>query len=113
MQKGANAVIYLGNVQVTSLSVNGVELSAEEYDIQNRVLTIYSAALTEEYNTVEINDETVTVTVVEIGTITYGAEEPETNLGLIIGLSVGGAVLVAGAVVAFILIRRKKVGTND
>ena len=107
VQKGANAVIYLGNVQVTSLSVNGVELSAEEYDIQNRVLTIYSPALTEEYNTVEINDETVTVTVVEIGTITYGAEEPETNLGLIIGLSVGGAVLVAGAVVAFILIRRK------
>ena len=114
VQKGINAVIYLGNVQVTSLSVNGVALSEEEYDIQNRILTIYSTALTEEYNTVEINDETVTVTVVEVGSVVYGAEEPETNLGLIIGLSVGGAVLVAGAVVvAFILIRRKNVGINN
>ncbi len=114
VQQGANAVIYLGNVDASVISVNGVELSEDDYDIANNILTIYSKALVDEYNEVEIDDQTVTVTVVKIGTVTYGQEgSNNSNLGLIIGLSAGGLLLVAGAVVTIVLVRRKKVGTND
>ena len=108
VQKGTNAVIYLGNVAVSSVSVNGVELTEADYDIQNKVLTIYASALTAEYNEVELGDQTVVITVEEIGTVTYGQEEPESNVGLIIGLSVGGAVLVAGAILTVVLVKKKK-----
>ena len=114
MQEGTNALIYLGNVEVTSLSVNGVEVSSEDYEIKNNILTISAKVLTNEYNEVEINGQTVNVTVVKIGMVTYGQEEGGSNVGLIVGLSVGGGVLLlGGAIVAVVLVRRKKVGTND
>ncbi len=62
---GCNAVIYLGNVEVNTVTVNGVQLTAEQYNVKNLMLTIYVDVLTEGVNTVVINgDKTVSVTVV-------------------------------------------------
>ena len=106
IQRGTNALIYLGNQELTSITVNGVEVGQDKYEIKNRTLILSAELFTEEYNEVVINDQTITVTMVDIDSITIGGKGA--NLGLIIGLSVGGAVLVAGAVVAIILIRKKK-----
>ena len=63
VQKGCNAVIYLGNVKVESVSVNGNQLTAEQYEVRNYMLTIYADALTQTENEVNINGEhTITVT---------------------------------------------------
>ena len=63
IEKGCNAVIYLGNIEVETVSVNGTTLSAEQYSIENLMLTISAELLTEDANSVVINgDKTVTVT---------------------------------------------------
>ena len=65
IERGCNAVIYLGNVVVSSVTVNGKQLSLDQYKIENLMLTLYKDHLTEEINTVVINgDKTVYVTVV-------------------------------------------------
>ena len=110
IQRGTNALIYLGNQELTSITVNGVEVGQDKYEIKNRTLILSAELFTEEYNEVVINDQTITVIMVDIDSITIGGKGA--NLGLIIGLSVGGAVLVAGAVVAIILIKKKK-ATNS
>lgn len=112
IQKGTNALIYLGNVKITSLTVNGEEVNEEDMQIRNATLILDGELFTEEYNTVVINDQTITVTVSSAG-LSNGETSNGGNLGLIIGLSVGGVLVVGGAVVAFILIRRKKLGTNN
>ncbi len=66
IQKGCNAVIYLGNVCVNSVSINGTLLTEEQYEIENLMLTIKADLLTEESNEIVINGEkTVIVTLVE------------------------------------------------
>ena len=63
-EEGCNALIYLGNIVVESVSVNGRELGTDEYTISNLVLTIRSELLTEEENEITINgDKTITVTI--------------------------------------------------
>ena len=39
VQKGCNAVIYLGNVEVETVKLNGVQLTKEQYEIKNLMLT--------------------------------------------------------------------------
>ena len=63
IQKGCNAVIYLGNVEVNSITLNGKQLTQEEYKVKNFTLTVNAGLLTEAVNTIIINgDKTVTVT---------------------------------------------------
>ena len=63
IQQGCNAVIYLGNIEVESVSINGTELTAEQYSIENLMLTIGAELLTEDINEILINgNKTVTVT---------------------------------------------------
>ena len=63
VEEGCNAVIYLGNVVVNTVTVNGIELSAEQYEIHNYTLTINCELLTQDVNEVLINgDKRVTVT---------------------------------------------------
>ncbi len=65
VEKGCNAVIYLGNVTVDSVAVNGAQLTEEQYRVENLMLIIDESLLAEGGNTVVINgDKTVTVTVV-------------------------------------------------
>ena len=66
IDKGCNAVIYLGNVKVDSVTLNGRQLAKDQYKIENYMLTIYAELLTEEENTVIINgNKTVTVILVK------------------------------------------------
>lgn len=64
LEKGCNAVIYLGNIKVDSVTVNGTTLTADQYKVENLMLTIDASLLTQDINTVVINDKTITVTVV-------------------------------------------------
>ena len=66
IQKGCNAVVYLGNVKVGSVSVNGKALAPGEYTVENLMLTVGCDLLTEEVNVIVINsNRTVTVTLVD------------------------------------------------
>ena len=66
IDRGCNAVIYLGNVKVTSVSLNGTQLTSEQYDVSNLMLTIDASLLTQNENEIVISGEhTVTVTLVD------------------------------------------------
>ena len=66
IEKGCNAIIYLGNVEVVSVTLNGTPLSNEQYHIENLMLTISNDLLTDGNNVIVINDnKTVNVTVVQ------------------------------------------------
>ncbi|MBR2498758.1 MAG: GH32 C-terminal domain-containing protein [Clostridia bacterium] len=108
--KGTDAIIYLGNVKLESIFVNGEQLNQGDYEVKNNILTIFAKSLVEEFNQVQINDTTLTISITTIeGTIPTGS-----NLGLILGLSAGGVVLAGAGVTAILFIRRKKkIGTND
>ena len=65
IQKGCNAVIYLGNVKVDTVAVNGRQLTEEQYKVENLMLTIGAELLTESDNEIVINgDQTIHVTLV-------------------------------------------------
>ena len=66
IQKGCNAVIYLGNVEVNSITLNGVTLTENQYKVKDFMLTIDASLLSENGNEVVINGEqTVTITLVK------------------------------------------------
>ncbi len=66
IQKGCNAVIYLGNVEVNSVTLNGVALTSSQYNIKDYMLIIDAELLIENINEVIINGEnTVIVTLVQ------------------------------------------------
>ena len=64
IDKGCNAVIYLGNVKAESVKLNGTVLTEEQYKIENYTLTIDKDLLTKDINEVIIDGKTVTVTLV-------------------------------------------------
>lgn len=113
VQQGTNAMIYLGNVVVTSISVNGTDLTANDYKIENNVLTLYPSVLTEEYNAVVINGtKSLTVTVTEIDKTPITPDEKPLNIGIIVGPIAGGVALVVAVILIIIIRRKKKVGNN-
>ena len=57
IQKGCNAVIYLGNVEVDSVVLNGKQLTEVEYTVKNFMLTIDASLLTENDNEIVINGD--------------------------------------------------------
>ncbi|MBR1867061.1 MAG: hypothetical protein IJ800_00565 [Clostridia bacterium] len=64
LSSGLNATLYVGNVVVSSVSVNGKELDLSQYTFKNRVLCIDKEVLTLGENDVCINgDKNVKVTV--------------------------------------------------
>ena len=66
IEEGCNAVIYLGNIEVESVTLNGTQLSRNQYKVENLMLTIDAELLTEEINEIVVNGEdTVTVTIVK------------------------------------------------
>ena len=63
IQKGCNAVIYLGNIPLNSVVLNGKQLTQEQYKVENLMLTIYAEVFTENNNEIVINgDKKITVT---------------------------------------------------
>ncbi len=66
LQRGCNAVIYLGNVEVGSVKLNGTALTEEQYRVENYMLIIGEELLTADTNEIIINGEkTVVVTLVD------------------------------------------------
>ena len=64
VESGCNAVIYLGNVEVDTVMLNGAQLSKEQYRVENLMLIIYADSLAQGANSVVINgDKNVTITV--------------------------------------------------
>lgn len=55
VERGCNAVIYLGNVEVESVSVGGVQLTEEQYRVENLMLIIGAELLTSTDNEIVIN----------------------------------------------------------
>ncbi len=63
VQRGCNAVIYLGNVEVETVALNGTQLTEEQYKIENLTLTISADLLTQDVNEIVINGgKSITVT---------------------------------------------------
>ena len=65
IESGCNAVIYLGNVEPDTVTLNGNQLSPDQYTVENYMLTINCELLNNGENEVVINGQTVTVNVVE------------------------------------------------
>ena len=64
VQKGCNAVIYLGNIEVNSVMLNGKQLASDQYEVKNLMLTIPAELLNHKNNVIVINGEhSITVTV--------------------------------------------------
>ena len=61
IQKGCNAVIYLGNIEASSVMVNGNQLTKEQYGVENLMLTIGANLLTESDNVIVINGEHIII----------------------------------------------------
>ena len=65
VEKGCNAVVYLGNIKVNSVSVNGIQLTEDQYKVENLMLTIDADILIKDNNKVVINgDQIITVKIV-------------------------------------------------
>ena len=64
IERGCNAVIYLGNIDVNTVTLNGAQLSKGQYRVENFMLIIYADSLTQGTNKLVINgDKNVTITV--------------------------------------------------
>ena len=64
VNQGLNATVYLGNLDVSAVTVNGRALKSGEYTIKNKVLYINKEVLTLGENTVTLGNTTIKVTVV-------------------------------------------------
>ena len=66
IQKGCNAVIYLGNIEIDSVTLNGEQLADGQYKVKNLMLTIDADLLTKSENEIIINGEhSILVTLVK------------------------------------------------
>ncbi|MDE6868037.1 MAG: glycoside hydrolase family 32 protein [Clostridia bacterium] len=108
IEKGCNAVIYIGNVTVDAVTLNGTKLT-DGYTVENGMLTIDGNKFSVGENAVKINDADITITVTPQAT--QDLKPDGGNTALIVSLSVVGGVLVLGgaaAVTTVLLLRRKK-----
>ncbi len=68
---GENAVYFIGSRNVETITLNGVILRNDQYEVRNYCLTIYSSSLSVGENILQLNDdEAVTITVREKEKIT-------------------------------------------
>lgn len=113
VDEGVNVNIWLGNSDIRYVKVNGEELEESLYKIAGYVLTISPEAFVSGENTVSVNDgQSVSVTVREVPkqAVSSGGESRSSDVGLIVGLSVGIPVpiLLAVAVAVAVLLYKKK-----
>ena len=96
--------VYVGNTDVTKVVLNNVELTVEQYELRNHVLTIDSKLLILGENTLRINEEEITVTVSPLGTSDF----TETSNGNGCGGSVIASLVGSIALLGFSLFLKKK-----
>ena len=69
-----NINVYIGNLDITSVTLNGKALTLEQYSIKNRVLIIDESLLVLGENILKINDEEINVNVRKVGTTDFKEE---------------------------------------
>lgn len=72
-----NLNVYIGNLSVSTVTLNGTALTAEQYSVNNRILTIDNSLLTLGENVLKINDQEIKVTVRKLGTSDFVEEQPK------------------------------------
>ena len=112
IEKGNNAVIYVGNNAINKVQVNGEVLAADAYSLKDYSLTIYKESFKEGENEVVINDSiSFTITVTDTDNVISSTNKTTTiDYRPIVFSSVGGgsALLAGVGVLLFFLIRKKK-----
>lgn len=111
IEKGVNVNVYVGNNEINSVKVNGENLNPEDFLVENYTLSINSICFKEGENTVVLNDTitfVVTVKVLDEEVIDKDTSN-NTNLPLILGLSIGGGcLLIGGGIALFFVLRHLK-----
>ena len=113
VELGNDVNVYVGSTSITSVSVNGEIIDSSKYSVSDYTLHINSECFKEGDNDVVINDDisfVVTAKILDDVVINKKTEPSNVNVPLIVGLSVGGAILLAGVAVLIIMLlkRRKK-----
>ena len=109
LTKGENLNIYLGNMKVQKVIINGLELSKSQYEIKDMILTISSTLLNEGENTLTINEDEIVVTVKPVSSSTSeirpdvkpndNPEKPVSGCKGSIGISIVSMMVLLGLVV--------------
>ena len=121
-EAGTNLTVSLGGRRPATVLLDGAPLPAEAYTVRGDLLTVSAAYLTAGEHTLTLDDESISIRIYPGATTTVGAKKdhstPGTDknggarVGLIVGLAVGGAALVAGGAVAVTLLIKKKKRTQ-
>ena len=110
IEKGNDAVIYVGNNAIEKVMVNGETLLATAYTLKDYSLVISKDQLKEGENTVVINDNVTFVITVEDTDVVLTEKTTVIDHAPIVIASASGGTVLAGGVAALIvlLIRRKR-----
>lgn len=112
VQLGVDVNVYVGNLEIYKVTVNGVEV---KYTVNDHVLTICNCNFAKEGDyEVSINDEHTFLVTVNAPSY-YNPPKENNNNGLVIGLVSGGASLlvIAGVIVTIFLIKKKRGSKHD
>jgi len=109
LQVGDDVVIYLGNIQIGEIKLNGAVLDKQYYTVRDKMLTIDASALQEGENTLTLTDDvSVTIDVSALEVEEIETEETDDGFNPVILIAVGGGVLVLAVVVVLVIRRKRK-----
>ncbi|MBQ3505546.1 MAG: glycoside hydrolase family 32 protein [Clostridia bacterium] len=109
LQVGDDVVIYLGNIQIGEIKLNGAVLDKQYYTVRDKMLTIDASALQEGENTLTLTDDvSVTIDVSALEVEEIETEESDDGFNPVILIAVGGGVLVLAVVVVLVIRRKRK-----
>ena len=106
-----NIVIYIGSLDVTSISINDELIDNSQYQINNYCLIISSSCFEEGDNNVLINDSiSFTVTVNNLNDTVIKKHTEKDFKPLIISIAISSGALIGAAIIAttLIVIKRKR-----
>ena len=72
-----NLNVYIGNLNIDTVTLNGNILTTEQYSVYNRILIIDESLLNLGENILNINEEEIKITVRKLGTTDFEKEEEE------------------------------------
>ncbi len=109
VDEGYDVTIYVGNINITSITVNGEALDASKYTKVGVNLRISKDAFSVGENEVVINGSiTIKVTVNSINSVINIPVTKTTYVPLIVGSILGGLALVTAIIIVIFVIRKKK-----
>lgn len=109
VEQGTSINVFIGNNVITTLKVNDVVVEESDYKVKDYVLTIDQKYFTEGDNVVSLNDDvSFSVTIVAVKDVITNKYTITDYTPLIVSLSVGVPLILAGATVAVILIIKRK-----